>query len=221
MYSAEGSALSGYEVVLAMARVYCGGVNGTVPVAPLASPAKNFQKIIVDKEGDCPKGCHVRGVHNKLSTQFMQLLCIYTNAEVIGRVFKRTHLKVSRHRDSSLAAACIRTTALKNVTFASLPLCVSSIDSVLQRKKERPSESIMAVDSEAIFVLPGDHIDPDVIPSHPKKALKLGPGLRHVPPSDLIPTVAGQLISDPRKNSIWVEYNGGRVSSQTYPFHLP
>ncbi|KAH7037218.1 uncharacterized protein B0I36DRAFT_371849 [Microdochium trichocladiopsis] len=68
----------------------------------------------------------------------------------------------------------------------------------------------MAVDGQAIFVLPGDQINPDLIPSHPKKALKLGPGLRHVPPSDLIPTVAGQLVSDPRKNSIWVEYNGGR-----------
>ncbi|KAI1472344.1 uncharacterized protein F4812DRAFT_408559 [Daldinia caldariorum] len=64
--------------------------------------------------------------------------------------------------------------------------------------------------SERIFVLPGDQIDPSLIPSHPKKALRLGPGLRHIPPNELIPTVAGQLVTDPRKNSIWVEYNGGR-----------
>ncbi|KAI1803779.1 hypothetical protein F4811DRAFT_523559, partial [Daldinia bambusicola] len=64
--------------------------------------------------------------------------------------------------------------------------------------------------SERIFVLPGDQIDPSLIPSHPKKALRLGPGLRHIPPNELVPTVAGQLVTDPRKNSIWVEYNGGR-----------
>lgn len=69
----------------------------------------------------------------------------------------------------------------------------------------------MATTGQPIFVLPGDQIDPSVIPTHPKKALKLGPGLRHVPPSDLIPTVAGQLVTDPKKNSIWVECNGGRV----------
>ncbi|KAI1077572.1 hypothetical protein F5B20DRAFT_269281 [Whalleya microplaca] len=64
--------------------------------------------------------------------------------------------------------------------------------------------------AERIIVLPGDQIDPSLIPSHPKKALRLGPGLRHIPPNDLVPTVAGQLVTDPRKNSIWVEYNGGR-----------
>ena len=63
------------------------------------------------------------------------------------------------------------------------------------------------------LVLPGDHVDPSAIPSHPKKALRLGPGLRYVPPGELVPTVAGQLATDPRKNSIWVEYHGGRVSS--------
>lgn len=61
------------------------------------------------------------------------------------------------------------------------------------------------------FVLPGDAIDHSLIPSHPKKALRLGPGLRHIPPNELVPTVAGQLVTDPRKNSIWVEYHGGRV----------
>ncbi|KAI5925708.1 hypothetical protein F4810DRAFT_27903 [Camillea tinctor] len=61
-----------------------------------------------------------------------------------------------------------------------------------------------------VIVLPGDQIDPSLIPSRPKKALKLGPGLRHIPPNELVPTVAGQLTTDHKKNSIWVEYNGGR-----------
>ncbi len=61
------------------------------------------------------------------------------------------------------------------------------------------------------FVLPGDTIDSEHIPSHKKKPLRLGPGLRHIPPGTLEPTVAGQLVTDWRKNSVWVEYNGGRV----------
>ncbi|KAI2604990.1 uncharacterized protein GGS25DRAFT_408699 [Hypoxylon fragiforme] len=69
----------------------------------------------------------------------------------------------------------------------------------------------MAIEkSERILVLPGDKLDHTLIPSHPKKALRLGPGLRHIPPNELVPTVAGQLVTDHRKNSIWIEYNGGR-----------
>ncbi|KAI0602781.1 hypothetical protein F4775DRAFT_588351 [Biscogniauxia sp. FL1348] len=68
----------------------------------------------------------------------------------------------------------------------------------------------MAGQASPVIVLPGDHIDPSLIPSHPKRALKLGPGLRHIPPNELVPTVAGQLTTDYKKNSIWVEYNGGR-----------
>ncbi|KAK6856891.1 exosome complex component RRP40 [Apiospora arundinis] len=68
----------------------------------------------------------------------------------------------------------------------------------------------MATQTDSIYVLPGDEIDPAHIPSHPKHPLRLGPGLRHVPPSDLYPTIAGQLVTDRRKNMIWVESNGGR-----------
>ncbi|TRX90999.1 hypothetical protein FHL15_008204 [Xylaria flabelliformis] len=74
----------------------------------------------------------------------------------------------------------------------------------------------MAAQTERVIVLPGDEIPASLIPSHPKRALKLGPGLRHVPPSDLIPTVAGQLVADHKKNSIWVEYNGGRRPGPEY-----
>ncbi|KAJ4416310.1 exosome non-catalytic core subunit rrp40 [Gnomoniopsis sp. IMI 355080] len=59
------------------------------------------------------------------------------------------------------------------------------------------------------LVLPGDVIDPSNIPSHPKKALNLGPGLRHILPSTILPTIAGQLVTDHKKNTIWIEYNGG------------
>ncbi|KAK2608671.1 exosome non-catalytic core subunit rrp40 [Conoideocrella luteorostrata] len=63
---------------------------------------------------------------------------------------------------------------------------------------------------DPVFVLPGDHIDPDLIPSHPKKPLRLGPGLRHVPPNDVLPTLAGQFVIDRPKNAIRVENSEGR-----------
>lgn len=65
--------------------------------------------------------------------------------------------------------------------------------------------------SDAVFVLPGDIIDPSLIPSHPKKPLRLGPGLRHVPPNDIVPTLAGQLVTDRQKNAIRVENARGKV----------
>ncbi|KAE8443701.1 hypothetical protein EG329_001473 [Mollisiaceae sp. DMI_Dod_QoI] len=60
------------------------------------------------------------------------------------------------------------------------------------------------------FVLPGDTINTDILPSHPTLPLKLGPGLRHIPPNTITSTVAGQLCTDKRKNAVWVEYNGSR-----------
>ncbi|KAL2122180.1 hypothetical protein VTJ04DRAFT_2635 [Mycothermus thermophilus] len=59
-------------------------------------------------------------------------------------------------------------------------------------------------------VLPGDPIDPSLIPTSSKRPLRLGPGLRHIPPSDIVPTVAGQLITNQNKNSMWIEYNSQR-----------
>ncbi|KAK3330461.1 hypothetical protein B0H66DRAFT_598000 [Apodospora peruviana] len=67
-----------------------------------------------------------------------------------------------------------------------------------------------------LLVLPGDTIDPSLIPTHRKQPLRLGPGLRHIPPSEIVPTVAGQLVVDPKKNSMWVEYNGGRYIPSTH-----
>ncbi|KAK4682755.1 exosome non-catalytic core subunit rrp40 [Podospora pseudoanserina] len=67
--------------------------------------------------------------------------------------------------------------------------------------------------TERPLVLPGDPISPDLIPSSTSKPLRLGPGLRHVPPSDIVPVVAGQLITNHQKNSMWVEYNNNRLKS--------
>lgn len=82
----------------------------------------------------------------------------------------------------------------------------------LVRLSQQQKSHIMA--SDTVFVLPGDSIDPSLIPSHPKKPLRLGPGLRHVPPNDIIPTLAGQLVTDRQKNAIRVENARGRVRVQ-------
>jgi exosome complex component RRP40 len=69
------------------------------------------------------------------------------------------------------------------------------------------------------FVLPGDHLNPDLLPNRPDVPLKLGPGLRHIPPNTISPTVSGQLCTDARKNAIWIEHNSGRVGPPS-PFLL-
>jgi hypothetical protein len=73
-----------------------------------------------------------------------------------------------------------------------------------------PFSTVMAVSMER-FVLPGETLDAESLPSHPTLPLKLGPGVRHIPPNTITPTVAGQLCTDKRKNAVWVEFNGGRV----------
>ncbi|ODA78681.1 hypothetical protein RJ55_06063 [Drechmeria coniospora] len=64
--------------------------------------------------------------------------------------------------------------------------------------------------SGAVFVLPGDEVDASLVPSHAKKPLRLGPGLRLVPPNEILPTLAGRLISDRQKNAMRVETSAGR-----------
>jgi exosome complex component RRP40 len=71
--------------------------------------------------------------------------------------------------------------------------------------------------SESVFVLPGDRIDPSLIPTHEKKPLRLGPGLRYVPTDALEPMLAGQLIADRQKNAIRVETSEGRVRTPLAP----
>ncbi len=65
--------------------------------------------------------------------------------------------------------------------------------------------------ADKLLVLPGDRLDPSILPASQNAPIKLGPGLQHIPPSTITPVVAGQLCVDERKNAIWVEYDGGRV----------
>jgi hypothetical protein len=73
----------------------------------------------------------------------------------------------------------------------------------------------------ATLVLPGDEIPAHILPTGTgkRKTLKLGPGLRHVPPNTVVTTVAGALVTDDRKNAASVESNSGRV--RFYAFTLP
>ncbi|KAI4182695.1 MAG: hypothetical protein LQ346_006518 [Caloplaca aetnensis] len=66
------------------------------------------------------------------------------------------------------------------------------------------------------LVMPGEVLSEEVlpIPSNPSVALKLGPGLRHVPPSTVTITIAGSLCVDRKKNALWVENNSGRYIPQ-------
>ncbi|KAL8915936.1 MAG: hypothetical protein Q9208_008778 [Pyrenodesmia sp. 3 TL-2023] len=66
------------------------------------------------------------------------------------------------------------------------------------------------------LVMPGEVLSEDVlpIPSNPSVALKLGPGLRHIPPSTVTTTIAGSLCVDRKKNAVWVENNSGRYIPQ-------
>ncbi|KAF2820017.1 exosome complex exonuclease-like protein Rrp40 [Ophiobolus disseminans] len=62
------------------------------------------------------------------------------------------------------------------------------------------------------LVLPGDEIAPGALPTGTgkRKTLKLGPGLRHIPPNTIVSTVAGALVTNSKKNAASVEYNSGR-----------
>ncbi|KAL8739913.1 MAG: hypothetical protein Q9184_008552, partial [Pyrenodesmia sp. 2 TL-2023] len=66
------------------------------------------------------------------------------------------------------------------------------------------------------LVMPGEVLSEDVlpIPSNPSVALKLGPGLRQVPPTTVTTIIAGSLCVDRKKNAVWVENNSGRYIPQ-------
>ncbi|MCJ1393588.1 exosome non-catalytic core subunit rrp40 [Xylographa bjoerkii] len=66
------------------------------------------------------------------------------------------------------------------------------------------------------LVLPGEELSSQVLPltSDSSHSLKLGPGLRHVPPSAIKATVAGVLFVDQKRKAIWVENNSGRYIPQ-------
>ncbi|KAL9008412.1 MAG: hypothetical protein Q9173_006461 [Seirophora scorigena] len=66
------------------------------------------------------------------------------------------------------------------------------------------------------LVMPGEVLSGDIlpVPSNRSVALKLGPGLRHIPPSTVTTTLAGPLCVDRKKNAVWVENNRGRYIPQ-------
>ncbi|KAL9603567.1 MAG: hypothetical protein Q9219_001070 [cf. Caloplaca sp. 3 TL-2023] len=71
--------------------------------------------------------------------------------------------------------------------------------------------------ANSTFVMPGEVLSEDVlpVPSNPSVPLKLGPGLRHIPPSIVTTVSAGPLRIDRKKNAIWVENYSGRYIPQT------
>ncbi|KAI4196559.1 MAG: hypothetical protein LQ350_006491 [Teloschistes chrysophthalmus] len=62
------------------------------------------------------------------------------------------------------------------------------------------------------LVMPGEVLSEDIlpVPANSSVSLKLGPGLRHTPPSTVTTTFAGLLSIDRKKNAIWVENNTGK-----------
>lgn len=65
--------------------------------------------------------------------------------------------------------------------------------------------------SSPVIVLPGQDISASHFPStSASKTLTLGPGLRHLPPTTITATQAGELCTDPKKNALWIESLGGR-----------
>ncbi|CAK3773066.1 related to involved in ribosomal RNA processing, component of the exosome complex responsible for 3` end [Lecanosticta acicola] len=62
----------------------------------------------------------------------------------------------------------------------------------------------------AAILLPGEQIPSDELPRSKKGTLTLGPGLRHIPPSDILCTTAGSLHVDRKKSALWLEHENGR-----------
>lgn len=68
------------------------------------------------------------------------------------------------------------------------------------------------------FVLPGDELPlplPLPAPGSKNTAIKIGPGLAHIPPDAIVPVTAGELNVDEKKRMIWVEGDGKRVGKKT------
>ena len=68
------------------------------------------------------------------------------------------------------------------------------------------------------FVLPGDELPlplPLPVPGSKNTAIKIGPGLAHIPPDAVVPVTAGELNVDKKKQMIWVEGDGKRVKKNS------
>lgn len=118
--------------------------------------------------------------------------------------------------DSALAKFTLWSRRKSYVGLAALGICAPP--SAYRLLEERSSRIKHAMSVSSIIVLPGDEIPRDALPKaqNEKKALKLGPGLRHIPPNTITTTIAGALVTDSKKNAAYIEYNSGRVSCRKY-----
>ena len=64
--------------------------------------------------------------------------------------------------------------------------------------------------SAPMVLFPGEEVSPEQLPKSKKGTLTLGPGLRHILPSTIVPTTAGSVHVDPKKSAIWLESPHGR-----------
>ncbi|KAI9671604.1 MAG: exosome non-catalytic core subunit rrp40 [Trizodia sp. TS-e1964] len=64
------------------------------------------------------------------------------------------------------------------------------------------------------FIFPGESIANSLLPlpANPSTPLKLGPGMRLLPPATITATVAGVVCIDARKNAVWTDHNSGRYT---------
>ncbi|KAF8477027.1 hypothetical protein BDZ91DRAFT_778212 [Kalaharituber pfeilii] len=70
-----------------------------------------------------------------------------------------------------------------------------------------------ALTPPASLILPGDPLTIPPPPSNTKNAaIKVGPGLAHIPPNTIIPVNAGELNIDDKKRLVWIESGGKRYN---------
>ncbi|QIW98579.1 hypothetical protein AMS68_004097 [Peltaster fructicola] len=66
------------------------------------------------------------------------------------------------------------------------------------------------MDEGQVILLPGEAVPSTLLPPTRKGVLTLGPGLRHVMPSEIISTTAGTLNKNDKKGATWLEFESGR-----------
>ena len=59
-------------------------------------------------------------------------------------------------------------------------------------------------------LLPGEAVPTVSLPKAKKGTLRLGPGLRHLPPASILATTSGALQVDHKKSALWLEHPTGR-----------
>jgi exosome complex component RRP40 len=65
------------------------------------------------------------------------------------------------------------------------------------------------------ILLPGEAVPSDSLPKSKKGTLTLGPGLRHIPPTNITATTLGSVAVDNKKSAVWLESTNGRYQPST------